>query len=229
MDQVHAVDGHAVEAGELGEVILERGLQVLGRGAAHGLDEDVAQVAVAVANPDPALRLALALAQRLPALLADLLAPSLDSRHLDEPLRLARAVARVAHEHGVLAQPVQPDRRGLGRARRLPAAAAALLLVHLLPVVEQLPAVREELGDLIGDVLRGPTCGAAGSEVISTRRVRGEGRGAGQQVSGPNLQSARRRAARDRRSCPVHHGALSGCWCSAAPSRTWCSHPSRTR
>ena len=44
------VNRDAVEGGELRQVVLELGLEVLGGGGDHGLDDDVAQMAVAVAH-----------------------------------------------------------------------------------------------------------------------------------------------------------------------------------
>ena len=103
IDQVTHVNRHAVERGELRQVVLELGLEVLGGGGRHGLDDDVAQVAVAVAQVRLHLRRALHLAHRRPRLLAEL-GPARRLRHLGEQLlQLARAVARVGHEQRLLA------------------------------------------------------------------------------------------------------------------------------
>ena len=50
VDQVAHVNRHAVEGGELRQVVLELGLEVLGGGGDHGLDDNVAQVPVAVGS-----------------------------------------------------------------------------------------------------------------------------------------------------------------------------------
>ena len=108
-DEVHAVDAHPVERGELGEVVLERVLEQVGRAERHRVHDDVAEVVVAVTNERGARCGALVLRHRVPRLVADGEALGGLGGRGDEPLGLALAVAGVAHDHRLLGQPMQAN------------------------------------------------------------------------------------------------------------------------
>jgi hypothetical protein len=62
----------------------------------------------------------------------------------EQPLRAARAVAGVGHQHGVLAEPVEADVLGRRATCSRPATEAVLLLVHLHPLGEGGSGVGED-------------------------------------------------------------------------------------
>jgi hypothetical protein len=153
-DQVHAVDGHAIERGELGEVVGELSLQPLGRLDGHAVDDDVAQVLVAVADVDGALGRALLLAHRIPGDVADLLLARRLGQLAEESLRFACRVAGVGHDESLRTQPMHADALRVGPASSRPAVLAELGLVHCLPLDEQSASVLEDiLLDVGGDGL----------------------------------------------------------------------------
>jgi hypothetical protein len=143
-DDAAAVGLDALVRRELGQVVLERLLDELVALRRHRVDDDVAQVLPAVAAVDAVLLVALLRAHRLPRLLADLLADGLHDGLDEQPLRAARAVAGVGHQHGVLAEPMEADVLGRRAACSRPAADAVLLLVRLHPLGEDGPRVGKD-------------------------------------------------------------------------------------
>eukprot|EP00966_Prymnesium_polylepis_P322701 7378944-Prymnesium_polylepis.2 len=148
---------HAVEGRELGERVRHLVLERLGLLQLHGVDDRVAPVLLALTVVGLALKVALRLRHLRPRVLADLLL-RLSLCCLDqEALRLLLGAAIVAHDHGVLGEPVQPQRLGLGTALLRPAAHVVHLLVDVLPACDQLRPVHEDLGfDRLGGGHRAP-------------------------------------------------------------------------
>ena len=144
VDEVVDVGRHAIEGRKLCQRVLQLLRQRLRRRRLHRVDDDVAQVLVALPHVDLALFVALRVAHRLPRRLAELRLARLHRCLSDQPLGSPRGVARVGEQQRLLAQPVQPDRFGRWPARCSPTALTKLRLVRSLPLLEQPASVRED-------------------------------------------------------------------------------------
>ena len=116
---------------------------------------------VAVAKVALHLPLLLLLRHAAPRLRADALTAGRLGHLGEQALGGARSVARVRHEHRVLAQPVKADVVGRRHVGLLPRALTVHALVLLLPQREEAARVGEEL---LLDLLRELLSGAAGRE-----------------------------------------------------------------
>ena len=81
-----------------------------------------------------------------PHSLAHLGLERLHCRGSDEPLALARCIASVRHEQGVLRQPVHADRPWRRPTCSRPTACPKPLLMCRAPLLQQSPCVREDFG-----------------------------------------------------------------------------------
>mmetsp|Transcript_32312 Transcript_32312/g.72886 ORF Transcript_32312/g.72886 Transcript_32312/m.72886 type:complete len:735 (-) Transcript_32312:1221-3425(-) len=150
-DHAAALRVDALVRRELSEVVPELLLDELIALRRHRVDDDVAQMLPAVTAIHPVLGVTILHAHRLPRLSADLLLDGLDDRLRQHALRTACAIARIRHQHRVLAQSVEADVLWRRAARARPAAGAVLLLIVLHPASEAAARVGE---DALLDVLK---------------------------------------------------------------------------